>query len=301
MLATTAPLPLPSNDERSTSGDGTGPLLSADQLTTLRRDGFLRVDGLSTPDEIALIRDMYDRLFTEGRGWEKGDLFDMVGNDRDQAALALPQMLWPSRYEPRLRQTRLANSAENIAKQILGGQPENYLEHAILKPAFHGAATPWHQDDAFGRKGSGFVESISIWMALQDTTVEGGCMQYIAGSNHEPLYPHRSPGNDPSVHGLELVTPPGLTRCVAVPIPAGSAIIHLSRTIHGAGPNNTAQPRRAYVLGYAVKGRDHQIMSRDYAWNLEKQTAREKREMQSLPPFRRTLRRIRHFIRGGRF
>lgn len=280
--------------------DSPTPVLSDAQLLALRRDGFLRVDDLSTPDEIALLLEMYDRLFSEGRGWDNGDLFDMVGNDDDQTALALPQMLWPSRYEPRLRQTRLASGAEAIAQQILGGQPENYLEHAILKPALHGAATPWHQDDAFGRKGSGYLESISIWMPLQDTTVEGGCMQYIAASNHEPLYTHRSPGNDPRVHGLELVTPPDLTRCVRVPIPAGSAIIHLSRTIHGAGPNTTSQPRRAYVLGYATKGRRHQIMTRDYPWNLEKQTAREQRELQSMPALKRTLRRLRQFIRDGK-
>ncbi len=98
--------------------DSPTPVLSDAQLVALRRDGFLRVDDLSTPDEIALLLEMYDRLFSEGRGWDNGDLFDMVGNDDDQAALALPQMLWPSRYEPRLRQTRLASGAEAIAQQI---------------------------------------------------------------------------------------------------------------------------------------------------------------------------------------
>ena len=154
-----------------------GPTLSQDQLATLRRDGFLWVEGLSSAEEIASLRIPFDRLFSERHGWVAGDLFDMVGTDNPEQGLALPQLLRPSRYEPIFRQTRLASSARSIAEQILGPKLENDLEHAISKPPFNGAATPWHQDDAFHRKGSGVPESISIWMPLQDVTIESGCMR----------------------------------------------------------------------------------------------------------------------------
>ncbi len=283
------------------AGAGTAPRLSAEQLAALRRDGFLHVEGLTSTEEIEYIRGLYDRLFSERRGWESGDLFDMVGRDNLEQGLALPQMLWPSRYEPRLAQTRLAANARAVAEQILGPQLENMLEHAIMKPAQKGAATPWHQDEAFNRKGSGFEESISIWMPLQDVTVESGCMRYLRGSNLGPLFPHRSPNNDPRIHGLETVSVPDLSRCVDMPMRAGGGVIHLSRTLHSAGPNTTGQPRRAYILGFAVKSHRHQLLTRDYPWNLEKQTAREERELQSLPPLRRALFRIRRFIRGQKF
>jgi ectoine hydroxylase-related dioxygenase (phytanoyl-CoA dioxygenase family) len=127
-------------------------------------------------------------------------------------------------------------------------------------------------------------------------------MRYIRGSNHGPLYPHRSPNNDPRIHGLEMVTEPDLTNCEYVPMPMGSGVVHHSRTIHSAGVNTTDQPRRAYILGYAVKaGRRQGLLTRDYEWNLEKQTAREHREMASLPPLKRTLRRFSRFLRGQKF
>jgi ectoine hydroxylase-related dioxygenase (phytanoyl-CoA dioxygenase family) len=79
-------------------------------------------------------------------------------------------------------------------------------------------------------------------------------------------------------------------------------VVHHSRTIHSAGVNTTDQPRRAYILGYAVKaGRRQGLLTRDYEWNLEKQTAREHREMASLPPLKRTLRRFSRFLRGQKF
>jgi hypothetical protein len=278
-----------------------GPHVSEDQLVAFRRDGFLLVEGLSSDEELASLRVIFDRMFSERRGWDAGDLFDMVGPDSPEQELALPQLLRPSQYEPLLRQSKLALSARSIAEQILGPKLENDLEHAINKPPFNGAATPWHQDDAFHRKGSGVLESISIWMPLQDVTVENGCMRYIRGSNHGPLYPHRSPRNDPRIHGLETISPPDLTNCVAVPVRAGDAVIHLSRTLHSAGVNTSDQPRRAYILGYSVKTRRDQFLTRDYPWNLEKQTAREQRALQSLPMLKRTMRRFRRFARGKKF
>jgi ectoine hydroxylase-related dioxygenase (phytanoyl-CoA dioxygenase family) len=275
--------------------------VSEEQLVAFRRDGFLLVKGLSSAEEIASLRAPFDRMFSERRGWNAGDLFDMVGLDSPEQGLALPQLVWPSRYEPLLRQTKLAANACSIAEQILGPKLENDLEHAISKPPFCGAATPWHQDDAFHRKGSGVPESISIWMPLQDVTVESGCMQYIRGSNLGPLYPHRSPRNDPRIHGLETVSIPDLSNCVAVPMRAGDAVIHLSRTLHSAGVNTTDQPRRAYVLGYSVRARPNRILMRDHPWNLEKDTAREQRALNCLPPVKRTIKRFKRFARGKKF
>jgi hypothetical protein len=285
---------------RSIMGE-VGPHVSEAQLAAFRRDGFLLVEGLSSEEEIASLRVLFDRMFSERRGWESGDLFDMVGLDSPEQELALPQLLRPSRYEPLLRQSKLASSARSIAEQILGPKLENDLEHAINKPPFTGAATPWHQDDAFHRKGSGVLESISIWMPLQDVTIESGCMRYIRGSNLGPLYPHRSPGNDPRIHGLETASPPDLTNCVEMPMRAGDAVIHLSRTLHGAGANTSAQPRRAYILGYSVQTRRHRVLVRDYPWNLEKQTAREERALQTLSAVKRTVKRFKRLVRGKKF
>jgi ectoine hydroxylase-related dioxygenase (phytanoyl-CoA dioxygenase family) len=259
------------------------------------------IEGLSSDDEIASLGALFDRLFSERRGWDSGELFDMIGLDGQEEELAIPQLLRPSQFAPLLRHTKLASSARSIAEQILGPKAENDLEHAISKPALCGAATPWHQDDAFHRKGSGVMESISIWMPLQDVTAENGCMRYIRGSNLGPLYPHRSPRNDPRIHGLETIALPDLTNCVEVPMRAGDAVIHLSRTLHGAGVNSSSLPRRAYVLGYSVKTRRDRFFMRDYPWNLEKHTAREQRALNALPLLKRTMRRLRRFVRGKQF
>jgi len=281
----------------NTSTAGTS-VMTAEQVAAFHRDGFVSVQNLSSRAEIESLKEAYDRLFSERRGWDSGDLFDMVGRDDLKKGLSLPQMLWPSRYEPLLRQTALYHNAYAIAQQLLGPKLENILEHAIMKPAGQGAATPWHQDDAFSRPGTGFVEAISIWMPLQDVSVASGCMQYVRGSNHGPLLDHQSPNNDPRIHGLQIKGEFDLTNAVPVPLSAGDAVIHHSRTIHGAGVNSGTEPRRAYILGYSVQSRPHERMMKDYPWNLEKQTAREERELQAMTPLRRSWRRLQKMIRG---
>ncbi len=43
---------------------GSAPVLSAERLDVLRRDGFLVVDNMSTTEEITALRAVYDRLFS---------------------------------------------------------------------------------------------------------------------------------------------------------------------------------------------------------------------------------------------
>jgi ectoine hydroxylase-related dioxygenase (phytanoyl-CoA dioxygenase family) len=147
-------------------------------------------------------------------------------------------------------------------------------DHAILKPPRHGAATPWHQDEAYWEPGLEY-NSFSLWVPLQDATLENGCMQFVPGSHRLEVLPHHSINKDPRVHGLEV---DGADTSAAQPCPirAGDATAHLNRTLHYAGPNRTGAPRRAYILGFGTPPRKRSE-PREFPWNVAKQTARERR------------------------
>jgi ectoine hydroxylase-related dioxygenase (phytanoyl-CoA dioxygenase family) len=294
-----APGSVASADESPLATRGTdhvAPSLTAEQIQTFWATGYLLVEGVTSQDEIAAMRVVYDRLFINRAGWETGDLFDMVARDDLDKALSLPQMLWPSRYEPFFATTLTRRNAQRLAAQILGPAAENMNEHAILKPAFTGAATPWHQDEAFNTEGSGFRESIAMWMPLQDVSEDNGCLWYVPQSHLGPLHPHRSPNNDPTIHGLET-TPPDLNLAVPIPMKAGSVVIHHSMTLHSAGVNLGPEPRRSYALGFGVKT-ERNLLSREYPWNLEKRTAREKRYLRSLRPHQLVAYKLKRWLHG---
>jgi ectoine hydroxylase-related dioxygenase (phytanoyl-CoA dioxygenase family) len=89
---------------------------------------------------------------------------------------------------------------------------------------------------------------------------------------------HASPGGDPRVHALECVGDFHPADAVTCPLPAGGCTIHHCRTLHHAGPNRSAIPRRAYIQGFELPIEGNPRLSPEFPWNVEKQTANQQRK-----------------------
>lgn len=252
-------------------------VLTRDQIDFFHRESYLVVRGLTDAEDIAVMREVYDRIFAERAGREAGEQFDLAGPDEEGTEPDLPQILGPSRYAPELAESKYRRNALAVARQLLGEEADYMGEHAILKPARHGAATPWHQDEAYWDGGLEY-NSLSVWLPLQEATVENGCMHFIPGSHAWEVRPHHSINHDPRVHGLE-VDELDASAAVACPLQPGDATFHPSRTFHYAGPNHTPEPRRAYILGFGTPPTKRE-QPRDFYWNTQKSTPRLQRAAQ---------------------
>ena len=224
--------------------------LTPEQISRFRDDGFLSIGALTTPEEVAQIREIYDRLFEMRAGWDEGMYHDLAGTEEEGATEQIPQIMKPAlrKYAPELFETELLANAVNIGRQILGDDCLCEVQHAILKPG-GGPETPWHQDAAY-MGGGCFLRTFSFWVPLQPVTVENGCMQFVRGSHQRDVFEHRSMNDNPRIHALEL-TPEEMGNVVdpvACPLPAGGAALHDSYTLHYAGPNQTDGERRALIL-----------------------------------------------------
>ena len=248
--------------------------LTQAQIDFYHREGYLVLPPITTAEELEKLRAIYDRLFAERVGREEGNQFDLAGADGDDEVAKLPQILGPARYAPELNDFLFKANGQAIADQLLGNGSSGG-DHAILKPARYGSETPWHQDEAYWSPDLDY-NSLSIWMPLQDATVESGCMQFVPRSHRGEVRTHRPIKNDPRVHGLEAEQLP-VDEVVACPIPAGAVTIHHCRTLHYAGPNRSDEPRRAYIQ---VKGLPTQKRSepRAFPWQQLQQTARMRRK-----------------------
>ena len=224
--------------------------LSAEQIAFFRERGYLRLDAITTADEVERLRGVFDRLFAERAGWEKGKSFDLAGTDEADKKPVLPQILNPVEFAPELAETQFRVNALAIARELLGPTAELWFEHAIFKPAHYGAPTPWHQDEAHRYDPGVDYEQLSVWMPLQPATIENGCMQYIPGSNRGPILDHRSLDGDPRKSALECIGEFDPAAAESCPLPPGGAAIHHCRTLHGAGTNTTDIPRCAYILAF---------------------------------------------------
>ena len=121
--------------------------------------------------------------------------------------------------------------------QLLGESAVFRFDHSILKPPHNGAATPWHQDMAYGaRRAAHPVQfNANFWIPLQDATIESGCMQFIPHSHLGNLLPHHPVGHDPKMHTLETdgIDDSTAARCE---VKAGGCTIHHGKTLHYTRP-----------------------------------------------------------------
>ncbi len=249
--------------------------LCSEQIAQFHVQGFLSVDRpIVAAGEIARLRVIYDRMFKARAGREDGNQFDLAGEDGDDAPARLSQILHPHLYHPDLAGPAL-DAAAAIARQLLGEGVRTSIFHAILKPGGSGAPTPWHQDEAYWDPGKQY-RSLSIWMPLQDVTIENGCMWFEGGTHEWEVLEHRSIGGNPRVHGLELVDPSVIANPVPCPLPAGGVTIHRNRTAHYAGPNQSRTPRRALIFSATLEDRPFRGHRR-FVWNEDKRTPRSER------------------------
>lgn len=250
--------------------------LTPEQIRRFHVDGFLSItDPIASTEELEWLRGIYDRLFASRAGREEGNQFDLAGPDEDGVVEALPQILDPARYAPELLNGKFLSVSNEIVRDLFGPEAQVGIAHAIFKPAGTGAPTPWHQDEAYWDPSRQY-RSVSVWMPLQEATVENGCLWFVPGSHEWDVLPHRSIGGDVRVHGLEMVDTSVTESGIPCPLPAGGITIHRNRTAHYSGPNVSGTPRRALIMMGGLPDAEH-LGDRSFPWNEAKQTARSER------------------------
>jgi phytanoyl-CoA hydroxylase len=112
--------------------------------------------------------------------------------------------------------------------------------------------TAWHLDNPYWSFYS--QQAISIWIALDDATLENGCMCYLPGTHRTAEF-KRNAGISQDFGGLFKVYPEWKTlKPLAAPMKRGDCGFHNGLTAHGAGPNITPGYRRAMTCAYMPDG-----------------------------------------------
>jgi ectoine hydroxylase-related dioxygenase (phytanoyl-CoA dioxygenase family) len=133
----------------------------------------------------------------------------------------------------------------DMVEQLIGPNIKLYTDQTFIKPAHHGSEVPFHQDSAYWPAAE--PRLLSCWLAIDDATIENGCVRMIPGSHRRPV-PHRE-FDGVQQYGL-LEEDVDASQEVPVEVPAGSAMFHHSLTIHRSFPNTSNRSRRGIVSIY---------------------------------------------------
>ena len=141
------------------------------------------------------------------------------------------------------------------ARQLLGGSVRFWHDQLFCKPARHGGVVAWHQDYSYWTR-TAPMNHLTCWIALEDATIENGCIHYIAGSNHWDLLPNTGLAGDmDSIRvGLNKQQTLAFSDPSPVELRAGQVVFHHPLTVHGSFENKTDSPRQAAVVNLIADG-----------------------------------------------
>lgn len=143
-----------------------------------------------------------------------------------------------------------------VASQLLGNKAVRFWHDQLFcKPAKHGGVVAWHQDYSYWTRTKP-MQHLSCWVALDDASLENGCLNYIPGSHRWDLLDRIDLAGD--MESLkDFLTEDQKAqydRKVAIEMPKGYGTFHHPLLVHGSYENYSDRSRRAFVLNVFADG-----------------------------------------------
>ncbi len=226
-------------------------VVSDAEKEAFRRDGYVHLRSVLSPAELAEVEAVYDRFLRGEIAVPGKDFNDMTTGEHgaDPSGYAIVNVMVPRRYHEEWQGNVFERRAGSIAAQLCGeGMVIDFDQLLAKQPGRDDAVFGWHQDQAYWID-TDDRRTATCWLAVDDSTVENGCMQFLPGSHLEPVRPHHPlHGDRDTSHTLVTDLRPADV-LVPVPIARGDITVHSEGVLHGSGGNTTTESwRRAYIV-----------------------------------------------------
>ena len=224
--------------------------LTGTQIESYHEHGFLVVEEFLNDDELEMWRQCVEDAVTDRLGGSVEHLTNQA-NPQDFYARVFTQCLRLADTNDALRELVYDPRLGKLTNDLVGTEGIRvWHDQALIKPP-HGNPTAWHLDVPYWSFDS--HDAISFWLALDNVTLENGCMWYIPRSHKTARFDNVGIGHN--VGELFNVYPEWRDiDPVPVPCPAGSIVWHNGLCAHGAGANMTNKYRRAMTCAFMPDG-----------------------------------------------
>ncbi len=233
-------------------------IVTEKQMAEFRRDGFVIIRGLFTPEEAALVREAFMEMNRNGpvegmseirRGKVDGtrDVYDAA----DPLAF-YPRMMHPHKHPehavgPVAMKFMTDARVESVLTQLMGEAPYAVQSMFYFKPP--GArGQDFHQDNFYLRVKPGTC--MAAWLALDTCDENNGGMMCVPDTGSYAIQcPDKS---DPKLYfTTEHVDIPEGKHAVLPIMQPGDVLFFNGQTIHGSGPNTSKDRfRRSLICHY---------------------------------------------------
>ncbi len=241
----------------ATTGPATIHGLSQAQRDAFWRDGFLLVENVLTPEELAALTSEFDGWIAESKDHDKPWGRIMDGRPRfdlepghSAAKPALRRVNSPTEISASYEHVMAESRVPALVADLIGANVK--FHHSKINSKLPGAATlvKWHQDFPFTPHSNDDLVTALIF--VDEVTAENGPLEVLPGSHKGPLYPLWHEGR--FTGAVDVALEPEMrgksAQCVG---PAGSVCFMHTRLLHGSAANRSAQPRTLFICVYSAE------------------------------------------------
>jgi phytanoyl-CoA hydroxylase len=231
--------------------------LTKEEVQFYQAQGFLVHHDFLSKEELAHWRKSVMQAVDErsgrkmpGKDIKTGEA-DGINEDSAFFAKVFDQLLNLWQTSPAVKELMVDERLGKMAAQLADVDGIRIWHDQALFKRPSANPTAWHLDLPFWSFSD--ARAISIWVALDDATLENGCLFFIPGSHLQTKFEKIPIGRN--MDGIFEVYPQfRKVAPVAAPMKAGSCSFHHSLIIHGANANMTNGFRRAMTCAYMPDG-----------------------------------------------
>jgi phytanoyl-CoA hydroxylase len=223
--------------------------LSEAQHARFREDGFLIVENLVEAEMVAALRDRFPLLFA---GKFDTGIYPDEWYWREGISLPDATRHMANAWKSDITVAKLALSEDigRTAAKLAGWTGARLGQDTIWWKPPGTKAVSFHQDSSFMDFLSP-AQTITCWIALDDTYRDAGTLEYAPGSHRWPLTPipegfHAPEDYRALMRAAAKAAGAPIPEIVPVEVAAGSCVFHSGEIWHGSGPNRSeGRMRRA--------------------------------------------------------
>ena len=218
-------------------------MLTPEQQEQYRELGYVIVPSLLSDAEATAFRDRARAdLRRESAGMiKKGDA------DGNVTLLKMWHRADDDFYGRVARDRRLVD----IARQLIGRETYLYSHKMTMKEPRSGGAWEWHQDYGYWYQNRCLApDMLSIWIALDESTQENGCLQILERSHRLGRLDHDRIDGQTVVDMDYLNAATKRFELKYVEMSPGEALVFDCNLLHRSDANTSDNPRWGYIASY---------------------------------------------------
>lgn len=136
----------------------------------------------------------------------------------------------------------------DVAERFIGPDIALFASAYISKPPYTGKAVLWHQDGAFWPLDP--MRVVTLWLAIDRSTPENGCLRVIPGSHKEDLHDVRERDDAGAVFGVESAVGVDESQAADLVLEPGDVEVHHPNIMHGSNANESPHRRCGLTIRY---------------------------------------------------